>query len=421
MTGYPDIAALPALADYGFTGGRDCLAGFAARVFAPGGPRFLRTAAGELAVVRNRDLQRMGAMPEIGSVPPAVLFGTAYGAGPETPGAALAGVIANQVFTANPPLHKPLRKALVARLGPKQTAEMEPCARAVVREILDGLDPAAPIDVVAVAERLTCGFWGAMLGMTAAEAVAMERHVRDLTPMFFLDTNLDDVRTFDAGATGYRALIEEAAARGIARGDNPFVAALAADLAAIDLADDPAVAGIVPVSVGAMLGGNLIDGFHTAALAAANTIHALASRPDAFARIAADPALVPGAIFEALRLEPPVLMLKRWVIADVMFDDMRLERGSVIAMLWGVGGYDPDVFADPVAFDAARSRQGSTTFGGGLHLCPGRYFAVMLVRVLLEAMLARGWRFGATDAAEWIPGHAMGQLRHFPLEIREAT
>jgi cytochrome P450 len=417
----PELEALPTLSDYGFTGGRDGLRAFAARAFQEGAPRFLRTDKGELAVFRNRDLQQIGAMPEVGAVPPAVLFGAAFeGAAqsPPPPGAALAAVIANQVFTANPPIHRPVRKSLVAQLGPKQTSAMEPLARDVVRAILDTLSPNDHVDVVdRIAERLTCGFWGRMLDMAEDEVDAMIEYVRDLTPMFHLAPDVDDVLTFDRGARGYRILIERAAERSLARDGTTWLAQLAADLDSIDIPDDPACAGIVPQTVGALLAGNLIDGFHTAALAAANTLYALAIRPGMLERVAKAPELLPNVIFEALRLEPPVLMLKRWALADIDLDGYRVPRGSVLALLWGAGGLDPEVFDAPLDFDPARSRRGSTTFGGGAHLCPGRYVAVMLVRILLEGMVERGWRLRPMEAPDWLDGHVMGQMRRFAVLV----
>src|SRR5690242_11632578 len=66
----------------------------------PKAPRFFRSLAGEFVVMRNKDLQRFATMPEIGAVPPAVLFGPAFSPdsdAPGVPGSGIAGVISNQV------------------------------------------------------------------------------------------------------------------------------------------------------------------------------------------------------------------------------------------------------------------------------------------------------------------------------------
>jgi cytochrome P450 len=176
----------------------------------------------------------------------------------------------------------------------------------------------------------------------------------------------------------------------------------------------------VPRDIAEMIAGNLFDGFHTAALGASNTVYTLASRPDVFAQVVASPDLVTNAIFESFRMEPPVITLKRWVLKDVEYDGYLLPRGTIIDMMWGLGGYDPAAIRDPMRFDLTRSRQGSTTFGMGLHICPGRYVAIMLVETLLESILARKLAFHAADQAEWYPAHAMSQLRTLPLQVTAA-
>jgi cytochrome P450 len=237
-----DFGTLQTLGDVGFIGGRDGLRPFAERIFSSEEPRFLRTDSGELVVFRNRDLQRMGSMPEIGNVPPAILFGeAAYPSktGEPVVGAELARVIMNQVFTANDPIHKPTRKALVSRLGPKQTRAMKPIAQKVVDRILDAIDIAGPVEIVErIAERLTCGFWGAVLDMNDDEVIAMQHHTQGLTRLFHFERKLEDFLAIDEAAKGYREVIVDAVRRCVARGDNEFVSMMAADLAQINFEDD---------------------------------------------------------------------------------------------------------------------------------------------------------------------------------------
>jgi hypothetical protein len=65
-----------------------------------------------------------------------------------------------------------------------------------------------------------------------------------------------------------------------------------------------------------------------------------------------------------------------------------------------------------------RPQTGLTTFGSGIHICPGRYAGVMLTRVILEEFASRGLepRQAETPAA-WIPDHKMNQLRVFPVRL----
>ncbi len=415
-----DIAQLPLIDDFGFTGGRDGFRAFCAAVFQPGMPRFLRTKANELVVFRHADLRALGAVPDMANVPPVLLFGTVPAdcsvAEPE-PGQGIPTVISNQFFTANPPLHGPLRMALLRQLGPKQVGGLEPLTRRIVQNILDELADTQEIDLVRdVAEPLTLRFWGALIGLTEAETAELAHCVQEISLLFLLDRSSEEGSRLDAAARRYHALIVAAAERSLTQGGYPFVTALAQELAAIDVADDPATTGIVPGTVGAFLSGNLIDGFHTAAVAAANTLHVLLRQPDALAAIEASPALLDRAVFEALRLEPPVLALKRWVRAPIRYDGLEIPQGTITVLFWAAGNHDPSVFAEPDRFDLTRAHQGVTTFGTGAHICPGRYAALMLARVLFEGIGAGGVEFEISDeAGDWVAGSVMGQLKTMRL------
>lgn len=403
----------------GFAGGRESLHQFVGHAFGPEGPRFLKAEDGSLAVFRNRDLHALAIHPAVGAVPPAVLFGPEIdpvSRAEPPPGADLAWVISNQVFTANPPIHKPVRKAFAGHLGPKQVREMEPLAREVVADILDAVQAAVQLDAATeIAERLACEFWGRLLDFTAAEIREMEQYVRDLAPMFFFSRTEADLRRLISGAAGYRRLITQSVSRSLSAGGNAFINAMSADLACIDLPSDLSRTGMVPRDVAMMLAGNLVDGFHTSAVAAANTLFVLMHNREAMAAIQSDATLVMPAIFEALRLEPPVIMLKRWALDDFEYEGLSVPAGAEISMLWGAGAHDPLAFADPARFDLNRSRQGSTTFGGGVHLCPGRNAAPMLIRVLLEGMIQRGLELVPSERpARWIPRHLMCQLESLP-------
>lgn len=419
------VAALPTLRDYGFTGGRNSFRSFCSTVFAADEPRFLRTDDNELVVFRHADLRGLGIMPEVANVPPAVLFAKVYEqakAGKPAVGMAVARVISNQVFTANPPIHGPIRRMLLDQIGPRQTAQMEDLARATVRRILEEAAGAGEIDFVAdVAHKLTARFWAAHLGMTDEEAAATESCIRSMTPLFFVERTLAEFKIVDEAFARYGELVERAALRSLDEGGHPMVEALAAKLSTLDLEDDPAAAGIVPPNVGALLAGNLFDGFHTAAVAAANTVYTLLRHPEALARVRVSPQLMERAVLESLRLEPPILYLKRHAPRDLEYDGLLIPAGTLAVMFWAAGNHDPSAFPSPEAFDLSRSHQGLSTFGAGPHICPGRFVAVMLARVLLET-LGDGVELAPADGADpWIDNLAMNELKTLPLRIRSRS
>jgi len=421
-----DLSSLPLLSDAGFDGGREGFRRFCATAFAPDGPRYFTTDGEDLVVFRHADLRAMGAMEAVANVPPAVLFPAVYAEGgcPAAGGSqALAAVISNQVFTANPPIHGPIRKLLLNQLGARPTRTLEPAARDTMQAIVAGLHDGEVIDVVGdLAERLTCGFWGALLRLEPAEVDTVRTSVRAMTPMLSLDATPEQLRQVNDAFAVYGEIIERGARRCLATGDHPMVQSMADELSSIDLPDDPAFAGVVPKTVGALLAGNLFDGFHTAAIAAANLLYVLLRHPEARAALDEGLESAGAVIAEALRLEPPVLMLRRRLAADVVYDGVLMPEGLVVQMFWAAGNHDPAVFSQPERFDAARSHQGLTTFGGGLHICPGRFVAGMLCKVTLEALAAAAIRLECADDQEpWLANHLMAQLESLTVRVHRTT
>ncbi|MBE7183245.1 MAG: cytochrome P450 [Methylobacterium mesophilicum] len=375
-------------------------------------------------VFRHADLRAFGTAQQIGNVPIETLYAGHIGQGDlggKQPGGKVAKVIASQVFTFNPPLHGPARHILTHWLGPRQISLVEGLARRIAQEIAETIEDGQEIDFVeAVSERLTVGFWARLLGLTAEETDAIGECARAMTRLFHLKRTAEDAAILDEAFADYAAVLDRAAERGLAVGDATLTD-LEAKRRALDFADDPAEAGIPPKTLGAMLAGNLVDGFHTAVLASANTFFTLARHPGVLADARGAPALLARAIAEALRLEPPVLFLKRYVLRDFLHAGATIPAGSVVTMFWAAGNFDPAVFPEPERFNPLRLHAGLTTFGTGTHICPGRYAATMLIRVMIEAFEASAIGFEpAEEPAVWLPDHALGQLGRLPMRMRRA-
>jgi cytochrome P450 len=418
-----DIAGLPSLQSLGYDGGRDALRRFCAQAFAPGAPRFVQHDRGVLVVFRQADLRALAAAPEVATLAPNQLFPGVLAdsvADVKPVGHALADLIKNQLFTSNPPLNPALRRVLLNQIGPKQTATHASMARELAAHILAGLPDNRPVDLVQdIAEPLTGRYWGRLAGLTDEEALEAAAEARNMTPMLFLRPSAKSIEEADRAAQAYRAAVEGPVMRSLAGGACPFVEGIAKDLAAVEIADDLDYGGYVPKSAGAFLAGNLFDGFHTAALAATNTLYALASRPAVWERLRAAPDLVAAAVSEALRLEPPVIHLTRRASTEVALDGVRIPGGTPILMMWGAANRDPAAFPDPEAFDLGRSQQGTTTFGGGAHICPGRFAASLLAKSLVEAFLEAGAEVQVADAhGSWIGNHAMCQLQRLEIVLK---
>ena len=115
----------------------------------------------------------------------------------------------------------------------------------------------------------------------------------------------------------------------------------------------------------------------------------LAKHPGQRAEIAADPSLVPGAVEEVLRCEPPGPFNARYVTRDVEWYGRTVPAGSTMLCLVGAANRDPRRYHDPDRFDIHRKKSMHLTFILGPHYCLGSALARLEGRVALEEILRR--------------------------------
>ena len=102
-----------------------------------------------------------------------------------------------------------------------------------------------------------------------------------------------------------------------------------------------------------------------------------------------DPALIPQAIEEVLRYEPPAAHIGRYVAKDVEIQGTKVREGSVVIFLTGAANRDPREFANPDQFDVHREQRPHLTFGYGHHVCLGNALARIEGRIALSEVLKR--------------------------------
>jgi cytochrome P450 len=115
----------------------------------------------------------------------------------------------------------------------------------------------------------------------------------------------------------------------------------------------------------------------------------LAKYPAARAELVADPSLIPNAIEEQLRLEPPGHAIARYVTKDVEFHGQTVPEGAAMLFIVASANRDPARYPNGDTFDIRRQIGQQLTFGLGGHYCLGAALARLEGRVALEEMLRR--------------------------------
>ncbi len=134
----------------------------------------------------------------------------------------------------------------------------------------------------------------------------------------------------------------------------------------------------------------IVAGNETTRQAIALGMLALATHPDQFARLRANPELIPSASEELLRYSSPVWFFRRTTTQPVQVRDVTIDAGEKVVVWFAAANRDPDHYADPHRLDVARNPTDQLTFGrGGPHHCLGAHLARQEVRVFLEELVAR--------------------------------
>lgn len=130
-------------------------------------------------------------------------------------------------------------------------------------------------------------------------------------------------------------------------------------------------------------------GHDTTSSSTAGAIWALAEDPKEFARVKANPELIPGLVDEAIRWMTPVKHFMRSATADTELGGRAIAKGDWLMLCYASGNRDEEVFEDPFTFRSDRKPNRHLAFGYGAHLCLGQYLARMEMRILFEELLPR--------------------------------
>jgi cytochrome P450 len=115
----------------------------------------------------------------------------------------------------------------------------------------------------------------------------------------------------------------------------------------------------------------------------------LADHPDQRRELVEDRSLIPNAIEEILRFEPPAPHVARYVARDVEHYGETVPQGSVMMFLVGAANRDDRRYPDGDRFDIHRQVGQHLTFGYGIHYCLGAALARLEGRIALDEVLSR--------------------------------
>ncbi|MBW0104066.1 cytochrome P450 [Pseudonocardia sp. KRD-291] len=304
--------------------------------------------------------------------------------------------------------HTRLRRLVAAAFDRGHTARLAPWvqrrADALVAGLAARIDDGATGDdadlVAGVAEPLPVEVIAQLLGVPESERAPLRGWSDAIVRMYEPDPGPDGRAERSDSGTSIGTVAERASAEFVAqlrelaadrrrpggggngsgsgRGDD-----LIGDLIAVRDADGARISGDELVGTAALL---LMAGHEATVNVIGNGTRALLDHPGQWARLVADPALVPSAVEELIRFDAPLQLFERTALRDTDVAGFPVAAGSRIGALLGAAARDPDAFADPDRLDVGRSPNPHLGFGGGVHYCLGAPLARVEIAATLHAL-----------------------------------
>ncbi len=285
------------------------------------------------------------------------------------------------------PRHDQIRRMIQPQLLPNRVAEREDAVREVVRSLVGAWRHRGTVDLAQeLAWPMPNEVFFDLLGLPAARQegrAQLNQWVHELK-----DRKPDDARLTPlakAATAGIQAyfidLLHERRARPRA---DLVTHIVTAEIDGVPFAEEdfgPAseVLGLMMVL--------FLGGVESTAGLTGTLFKLLAENPDQRALLRENPALIPDAVEEAIRLATPLQLVGRTTAREVTLHGVTIPAGGRVVLVYGAANRDEHRFTEPDRFDVTRGRFRHLGFGEGMHGCLGAPLARLEAKVALEEAL----------------------------------
>jgi hypothetical protein len=311
----------------------------------------------------------------------------------------------------DPPDHTALRKLIIKRVTPQQVEALAPTLRALVVERVEALRERGEGCVVTELFRPLASFVVAQfLGVPLADRARFGRWTDAIVSASAGGNVLGAGEAVGEMFGYFTGLIAE-------RRSEPTDDMLSALVhGRLRTGEDVSPAKILGVAFTMVTGGN-----DTIMGLLGGAFELLTRQKEQRKLLLEDPARIPNAIEEFLRLTSPVQGLARTTTRDVTLDGKIIPQGRKVLLLYASANRDEREFGtDAELCDVTRKIRRHMSFSYGPHHCVGAAAARLQGRVVLEEILARCPEFAVdAEAGRYAPGPFVRRFEHLPFRAKE--
>jgi cytochrome P450 len=287
---------------------------------------------------------------------------------------------ARHMLAVDPPDHTRLRGLVAPAFAPSRIAALEPTIERLAQELLDELEASGPVVDLVAGFALPFPFRviGALLGVPEADQAMLHAAFRTLLQPWSGSPPPEAVAASDT-VVGYLQQLVDA-----------HRATPADDLVGVLVSAGEEDGRLTDQELLSSLFQLIVAGHDTSTSMIGNGVVALLDHPDQLQQLCDDPALVPAAIEELIRFDPPVPHATFRVTTEaVELDGSTIPAQQQVLVCIGGANRDPAAYDDPDRFDIARPPRPHLGFGHGIHFCLGAPLARLEGRIAFTALLAR--------------------------------
>jgi cytochrome P450 len=282
-------------------------------------------------------------------------------------------------FRMDGPDHVRFRRVFAPAVSTVKRIELfRPMVQRTVDELLDGLAGVTePIDLhERFSKPLTTAVIAELLDVPYADRGLFRRAAEVL---FSGDTDADDLEAAQFPLFEY--VYKLVAERRTAPGEDA--------LSVLVTRGQDAERPFTDLELTKMAAGLLVAGYDTTASMISYGTLALLDSPEQFALLRDDPATVPAAVEEIVRLLGVSTGLLRVAKVDTEIGGTPVAAGEYVVIAIQAANHDPAQFADPEHLDITRKHNAHIGFGHGPHQCVGQQIARLELSTVLATLPRR--------------------------------